>query len=161
MPEEPCLIWGIKESFISYLMGLGDSQYFENDGAVFVEPNLVRFALGDVSRWDDKTGLGVVEFRGTVVLSAHAGLLYVGITDPWVEFFEHRALLSVLEPESSKRIPLVTADTSGVLTGTDGGRWVDMPTQLCEEGTVLFNGQYPPGTPMSPLTITLNKADIL
>ncbi|WP_028267802.1 HtaA domain-containing protein [Arthrobacter sp. MA-N2] len=160
MTEESGLVWGIKESFITYLLNLGDSQYFDDDGAVFVEPNLFRFGLKEVARWDRKTGHGVIEFRGTIVLSAHGGLLYVRITDPWVEFGEHGVALSVLETESSRRIPLVTADTSSFITRDGCRQWIGLPTQLCEEGVMLFNGQYPSGTSMSPITITLNEADI-
>lgn len=158
----PGLVWGLKRSFISYVSRLPDFAHAETDGASLVRSSRFHFDGAEGSTYDAATGHGVLTFRGDVRLAGHGRLLYVMIADPWVEFGPERAVLSVVDiehwPDRTKRMPLATLQTVGAPRTTATTRvWDEVRTFLAPEGQWVFNDQYPVGTELDPLTITVPR----
>ncbi|MBB3663120.1 hypothetical protein FB384_002024 [Prauserella sediminis] len=105
------------------------------------------------------TGDDVLRFRGDVRLVGHAGLLFVMLKDPWVEFTSAGAVLTVVDvehwPDTSMRMPLATLEPAESVTGEGLRMWSDVPARLTEQGVELFNEQYPAGQPLDPVTFAV------
>lgn len=101
----------------------------------------------------------VLCFQGDVRLVGHAGLLFVMLKDPWVEFTSDGAVLSVVDvehwPDTSRRMPLATLEPVAPVTTQTLRVWSDVPAKLTEQGVELFNEQYAAGQPLDPVTFAV------
>lgn len=151
----PGLHWGIKSSFLDYVIRLPDGQGSVSAGAapselaVFVyEPDGPEF---DVVEGTVRT----LKFRGDVRLSGHAGMLFVRIADPWITLMGDRVELSVVDPasmSSTSRIVLATLELEA--SGLPGTLHAER-VALAAEATVHFNDVYSAGELLDPLTVVL------
>ena len=146
------MLWPIKASLLTYIESL-------DDGAVDVtEPASRR----DEGFWfprvgaDDAPGRpGVaLAFSGAVRLTGHWGMMQLEFRDPEVQFGEVGALLRLRESGRPDRFTSV-ADLRLVdsVDGDDGSSVTTLDATLTGEGTFLFGGQYPAGTPLGPVRI--------
>lgn len=98
----------------------------------------------------------VLRFQGDVRLVGHAGLLFVMLKDPWVEFTPDGAVLTVVDvehwPDTSMRMPLAVLEPAEPVDGQGVRVWADVPARLTEQGVELFNEQYAAGQPLDPVT---------
>ncbi|GAA1201226.1 HtaA domain-containing protein [Prauserella alba] len=184
---QPGLTWGLKRSFVAYVSRLRDGGCGAKDGGSVVDGSFFHFepveavaAVGDpaqgtavrpVAAQPDgpvpqpadsavpSTGDDVLRFRGDVRLVGHAGLLFVMLKDPWVEFTSGGAVLTVVDvehwPDTSMRMPLATLEPTEPVTGQGLRVWSDVPARLTEQGVELFNEQYPAGQPFDPVTFAV------
>lgn len=128
------LVWGIKESLLAYVRGMGDGEV-RLDGAT-QEPS--GFAFPDAG------GEGH-SFTGSVSLSAHGGLMDVTLADPALVPDGDHWLLTIAEPyDAAARLPFARIDT---LT-PQAGFLIASGTTLTADGADLFFGPYTAGTPL-------------
>lgn len=162
---QPGLTWGLKRSFVAYVSRLRDGGCGAKGGGSVVDGSFFHFEPAESQTgaedgpppYDPTTGLGVLRFRGDVRIVGHAGLLYVLLYDPWVEFAADGTRLTVADiehwPDTTQRIPLAELTPSEPVV--DGGLrvWRDVPATLTCEGREVFDEQYETGQPLDPVTI--------
>lgn len=144
--------WGVKQSFLRYLMGTGGT-FTLTDGAVLDEGEFV-FPLDDATGFDATTARGTLKCEGAVKFFGHFGALDLTLGQPWLEVDEEGASLSfgLGHPGRVAVVVLGSAQTS-VVDGTIV--WGDVPTRLLPHGDVAFNGVYGIGEQFDPLTIRI------
>lgn len=152
VPEQG-LTWGLKRSFVAYVSRLRDGGCGAKDGGSVVDGSFFHFEPAGPADGS------VVRFQGDVRLVGHAGLLFVMLKDPWVEFTSDGAVLSVVDvehwPDTSQRMPLATLEPAEPVTAEGLRVWSDVPAKLTEQGVELFNEQYAAGQPLDPVTFAV------
>ncbi|MFC9841245.1 HtaA domain-containing protein [Rhodococcus sp. NPDC127530] len=156
------LVWRLKSSFLSYLARTPGAQTLVNGGAGTTSTGDFYFELADSSAFNRSTGLGTLKFRGQVRFSAHHGMLFVLIADPWVTFGADSTIMSIVEaegyPDTHRRIPLVTLCKVDAVVIGDTVSWTAAPTHLASGAVHVFNDVYPVGEPLGPMDIRMNLA---
>lgn len=149
----PGLHWGIKASFLDYVMRMPDGRGWLAEGAAPSDSGVFVFEP-DGPDFDRRDGeVRTLRFRGDVRFSAHAGLMFVRIADPWVTVTATSAELSVLDPSgesSTSRIVLAELELGlpqppAILRAEH--------VRLVQKATVHFNDVYPAGEELDPLTV--------
>lgn len=151
MTSETTLIWGIKKSLLEYVEGL-------EDGTVEVTAPATRtggeftFTLDEeASDFDPATRRGILQFRGSVVLTGYWGTMRVELTDPQLSVGEIATDLlvktsSMFTGERFDPIASVAVTTfEPELLGT---------TRLTSAGRLLLGEQYQVGQELSDLRVT-------
>lgn len=141
------LRWGIKASFVSYVVGMPDGAMSVTHGAV-ADPAGFLFPVVDASAFDSRTGSGILRFGGDVRLRGHGGMLQVRIADPELVVDEEGPRLSI-EDTGGSRLTIAHLGTPSVAEG--GG--LQIPATLTAEAVPYFNDVYPERTPLDPLVI--------
>lgn len=153
----PGLTWGLKRSFIRYVSLLPDGSHMLDGGATLAFSSIFHFELEDSSIYDASTGQGILKFRGSLKLSGHHNMMLVLIADPWVEFHEGEALLTVVDvkgwPERKNRIKLAELQASPPVLNDGSLLWLNTSATLSAEGTHLFNEQYAQDEELDPMSI--------
>lgn len=148
------LTWGIKRSFIAYIMDLPDGTVSATDGATVVESSLFCFSPEE-SDYDVALGTGVLRFRGDVRLAGHHGMLFVRLLDPWIAFTGGRGVLSISTGgnggQGRTAVGFVHASAPRKIDGSLV--WADVDVVISPEGAELFDGQYAAQQSMDPLFI--------
>lgn len=153
----PGLTWGIKRRFVDYVGGLPDGEFKVSAGASTDANHVFWFPLESMDDFDPLTGLGVVRFGGRAELSGHFGMMSLTVDSPWLEFSATGTQLTIpdVERESGYRVPLLQLEV-GAQPGSNS--LADVPARLSVEGKTAFNGQYPPGEAMDPVSWQLPEA---
>ncbi|MET4538638.1 hypothetical protein ABIE37_000393 [Arthrobacter bambusae] len=152
----PGLTWGLKRSFIKYISALPDGGHAVSGGASLAHSSFFNFQPSGGSTYSPLTGGGILKFAGEVCLTGHHNLLFVMIADPWIEFADGGAVLSVADtrhwPDRGRRIPLarLRAET---LSRSERGVYGEARTFLTGEGRGVFNDQYGDGEELDPVFI--------
>ncbi|WP_104087963.1 HtaA domain-containing protein [Cryobacterium sp. N19] len=159
MPETeplPGLTWGLKRSFIRYISMLPDGGHSVSGSASLTYSSFFNFEPAADSTYDPITGRGALKFVGEVRLTGHHNLLFVMIADPWIEFRDGEATLSVADtrywPDRRRRIPLAILQAE-TLSRSIHGVCGEARTFLTGEGVEVFNGQYGDGEELDPVFI--------
>ncbi|MFD1212022.1 HtaA domain-containing protein [Arthrobacter sp. GCM10027362] len=156
------LTWGIKRSFINYISRLPDGSVTAQDGAAIVDGSFFRFESDGGEHGSLRTA-GVLRFRGQVQLRGHYGMLSVLIADPWIEFDNGAAVVSIVDvrhwPDRSKRVPLLQLPSARLVADGACHFLPETPARLTSEGSVMFNEQYQPGEKMDPVAVVLQGPD--
>lgn len=145
------MLWPIKASLLEYIESL-------DDGVVeLTEPASRRddgfwFPLVGVG---EAPGAGVeLAFSGAVRLTGHWGMMQLEFRDPEVRFGEVGAVLRLRESGRPDRfISVADLRLQDSVEGDDGSSVTTLDATLTGEGTFLFGGQYPVGTPLGPVRI--------
>ncbi|GAA1242316.1 hypothetical protein GCM10009676_29570 [Prauserella halophila] len=163
----PGLTWGLKRSFVAYVSRLRDGGCGAKDGGSVVDGSFFHFepAVGEGAAGASGTGSAahaagdVLRFQGDVRLVGHAGLLFVMLKDPWVEFTPDGAVLTVVDvehwPDTSVRMPLATLEPADPVADQGLRVWSGVPARLTEQGVELFDEQYAAGLPLDPVTFAV------
>lgn len=150
------LTWGVKRSFISYLTRLPDGAVSATGGANVVASSLFNFAP-DSSDYNASTATGTMRFSGDVRMAGHHGMMFVRLLDPWIEFREDQAELSVMTTNDDgsglQRIALGTMPPAAPESVPGASIWQGVDVVLTPAGSELFNQQYPAGQEMDPVFI--------
>ena len=153
----PGLTWGLKRSFIRYISTLPDGGHQETDGASLTDGSSFHFAPAPGATYDPATGTGILTFRGDVRLTGHHGMLFVMVADPWIEFRDGAAVLSVIDsrhwPDRDTRLPLATLAPAAPSVSDAGLVWAETPAHLSEAGQAVFNDQYGAGEELDPVFV--------
>lgn len=145
------LTWGIKESLIAYIERLEDG-LFETTAGASRFGNEFQFPQDEgASTFDPDTQLGVLQFRGSVIITGHWGSMRVEINDP-------RITLSGETGEICTLIKSVFGDDSfltfGTLSVTAPAPKLTAGVALATGGQSLMGQQYTVGQELSPLSIS-------
>lgn len=155
------LTWGIKASFLSYLMRLPDKKAYVGAGATYTDGRF-HFPLASDSDYDIAANVGTLRFAGDVRFVGHFGMLYVMIANPWLEVDGRRGTLTIadpdLHPDVTRRLPLVELDLAAPVEAAGHREWTGISTALCSEATPLFSDTYAPGEPFDPLDVVVALA---
>jgi hypothetical protein len=151
----PGMSWGVKSSFTRYIDAMPDGMRGAGHGAAETGQGVYFFELEDASGYDPVSREGVVKYRGDVRYKGHQGMLFVMIVDPWIEFRNGAAALTVLDaehwPSRDRRIELATLALNEAATQQLPDGWTHLTTQLTQEGAMVFNEVYPVGEILDPV----------
>ncbi|KID29137.1 Htaa protein [Prauserella sp. Am3] len=165
---QPGLTWGLKRSFVAYVARLRDGGCGAKDGGSVVDGSYFHFEPAEPvetagSDESVRADPNVLRYRGDVRLVGHAGLLYVMLYDPWIEFTDGGARLTVVDiehwPDTTRRTPLAELAPAEPVVEAGLRVWRDVPAVLTEDGRELFNEQYETGQPLDPVTFTAAGVD--
>lgn len=154
-PEmRPGLSWGVKQSFNRYVDASPDGQRDAGIGATQMPDGTYFFEFADASDFDPQAGTGVIKYLGAVRYKAHGGVLFVVIAEPWLEFNDGSAELSVIHPEAmqerDRRLSIATLDVQNAQQGLPLG-WNGLQAHITQAGVDLFNNVYAPGEAVDPV----------
>lgn len=147
----PGLYWGVRESFVRYVLGNPDGQLYGDDGVETDGEGTFRFPLISADRDGADWRLA---FRGEVAFVAHGGLLGVRIAQPALELRGGDGALSVRRDEERVVIARVRA-AQPVPVGDAWLVFPPLPAALTAEGVALFGDVYAAGDALDPLRIAL------
>jgi hypothetical protein len=151
----PGLTWGVKQSFVNYVVAMSGGTATVAGGASSRESGTF-FPLADQSGFDLATARGTIRFGGGVHFAGHFGALDLTLAEPWLESDEQGAVVSF--ETGAGRIPLVALGPAE--TGMDGELivWRGIETRMLGEAAAAFNGVYGAGEPFDPMTIHILDA---
>lgn len=152
------LTWGLKRSFIRYIGTLPDGGHDLSEGASLSQTSFFTFEPSPSSTFDPVTDTGTLKFTGQLRLRGHHNMLFVMIADPWIEFIEGQAILSVVDattwPDRTKRICLALLSPSAREFFPDGSiLFPSIQATLAETGTDTFGGNYSAGEELDQLFV--------
>ncbi|WP_454041763.1 HtaA domain-containing protein [Cellulosimicrobium sp. Marseille-Q8652] len=159
------LVWGVKESFRSYIVGpIAHGGATATRGATVVD-GIFRFGQADGGTWSASTGRGTAGYAGTVRFTGHDGLLDLVLTNPVVDV-TGPGTARLLVDATSKGLDGSSFDRDGVAfatlalgtptTGADGAvTYRDARATLTADGSTAFSGFYPAGTALDDVTFTV------
>lgn len=158
------LFWGIKRSFLEYVLRLPDADIALGDGAEILDSGLLVFPLARADLEPAEVLRGSLEFSGRVVISAHGGMLRVDFGSPLLEVHGGQAVLSVTSsgvPGASDgdRLALARLEDCALERAGDELLWSSLRVGLAEQGAPVFGGQYPVGQELDPLYVRLATGD--
>lgn len=147
----PGLYWGVRESFVRYVLGNPDGELYGDDGLETDGEGTFRFPLAAAERRDDGWDLS---FRGEVAFVAHGGMLGVRIAQPALALRGDAGELSVRRGDERIVIARVRAGRPVPI----GAAWLVFPpiaAELTAIGVNLFGDVYAEGDALDPLRIAL------
>lgn len=153
------MVWGVKDSFLNYLLRLPGSRQKTGFGAGRLDTGEFFFSLDDESSFDRSSHTGLLKFSGLVHLTAHGGMLNVQLINPWLEISGQDAVLSVIDRQQSldpdARIELVSIELPTPTTDGETVMWAAAGTRLSAPAVALFNDVYSAGEAFDPLTLRI------
>lgn len=158
--RDATLSWGFKESFRAYIDGdIANGEWTTDRGATYETPE---FSWHDgQGRYDPETGLGYVQFLGTVRFTGHEGLLDTTIADPTLSITRDGAVLVLdvsgpsMEGEQIEAQDVAFVDLPGIEVSGEGARLtLESESVLTADGEAAFP-DYQAGTAFDPLTVAL------
>jgi len=150
------LRWGISAPFAAYITGpiaqgaISVSQGATRAGGVF------QFGQAAGSTFDPATGLGAVAFTGAVRYTGHGGLLDVSLANPTLQISAPgSAALTVSHGGARVHVANVALSAGTTTRSGDTVTIAGAPTTLTASGVGIFQNNYPAGTALEPLTVTI------
>lgn len=157
MPVD-ALQWAFHRGFSGYVARLPDGRVEAVEGAEVLEDGTFRFPASH----DAVTDTGPERprshrFTGAVRFTGHHGMMAVTLSAPALEPPPPGAGAGAGSPWALIDDPFAPGERMtlaglAIPSGADVGQTSAAP-QLTEEGSDLFLGTYPPGTPLEPLTL--------
>jgi hypothetical protein len=151
------LSWGLKQSFRAYVEAAGGTIQTGEGAARAADGGFIFSAsAGDVLKLGiDGRPEGVGRFAGEVRCEAHGGMLKVFLADPSVEIGPAGAFIAVADtPAGDQRVELAQLDLAAA-TVEDGE--IVIPAKLSRDGWKVLGDHYPPGTPLDPVRLRLQR----
>ncbi|MFK0253196.1 HtaA domain-containing protein [Streptomyces sp. NPDC090445] len=166
------LDWGIKSSFQSYVTGPVAKGGFQlKNGAATVGGSLFRFHSATGS-YDPGTGAFEAAFSGGVAFHGHpkpdgGNELDLTISRPAIRIEGGSGTLyadvvakakDTGQVASRSRVPFATLGLGGINMKGGGSplALTNVPATLTEQGAQAFAGYYPAGTPLDPVTLSVD-----
>ena len=165
--KDATLQWGFKSSFISYLKYGAAGGWNLSDGVT--EANgIFNWSKGSGSIND---GVGRISFPGSVRFTGHEGALDLTFSDFAVNIVSaQRGTLqakvsngtaaAALTRAGGDVVDLVDLDLSGANLTASNFALVGAKATLTAAGSAAFNGMYPAGTIMDPLTVAAAGVEV-
>jgi hypothetical protein len=148
----PTLSWGIKESLLAYIERLDDGAIDITAGASR-EGNEFHFTFDESSSdFNEEAGEGVLQFRGSVVLTGHWGAMRVEIHDPRLTIAGGGA--GDIEIRTNSVLSGERFETFATLTVTSSGPALEATTSLAAPGQLILGQQYSVGQELSQLRVS-------
>ncbi|WP_159612176.1 HtaA domain-containing protein [Glutamicibacter sp. JC586] len=146
-PFQPHLEWGLKASFVGYISSLPDGRIEASNGVWQVGNSLV-FPASPATDVPDNE----VWFNGQVSFSGHGGMMKLDLIEPRVENQDEAIKLTI--GTATERIAIAEL-TETAVSRAFGMVKTRFSAVLTDEGSKLFNGQYPAGQGLEDLEIVL------
>ncbi|WBU37061.1 HtaA domain-containing protein [Homoserinibacter sp. YIM 151385] len=152
------LRWGVKSSFRSYVTGgIAKGAITVSGGAASASDGRFVFPQSQAELADDAR-TGSAAFRGAVRFTGHEGALDLTIASPAVRVVSAtRGELTATVAGS--RIVLADLALGGGTRSTSGGalRYTGVPATLTAAGVSAFQGFYPAGERLDPVSFTIGR----
>jgi len=145
------LTWGIRGSFLTYLHSLADGSIDLSDDATTTADGLFCFPF--LGGYEGAGGQWLC-FGGGVRFLGHGGLLEVPLRNLRVHVVRDEATLFTEQSDGSL-FPLGALTLPEPTLSDDALVWEAASVVLSEAGGRFFGSQYPAGTVMDPLSISL------
>jgi hypothetical protein len=147
------MAWAVKDSFLRYVTASGGS-IAVLDPAGMTAGSQFYFPLLDDSGFDPTRRTGAIRFTGSVIFTAHVGMLRIALKDPVLDISERAVLLADVDegrelPIAEVRLP-EPSDTGGIVM------WRDARAFLLPESVALFGGTYRQGEELAPITVRVS-----
>lgn len=164
--------WGLNSNFLGYLLSpRGGGTMSGCDGAWATTE--LNYRLADGTEFDPDAP-GTLNFVGNINLYAHDGVLDIDFTNPVLTFTDPTtAVLSLTSPGSHRgavggwsETPVQVEDFArladvDIVQNDDGTVSISSATVTAGAGATFVLGSYQPGTPLAPLSITVNEASVV
>ncbi|MDR4531957.1 HtaA domain-containing protein [Glutamicibacter sp. PS] len=144
---KPHLLWGVKSSFVGYISSLPDGRIEAHDG-VWQQGRALAFPQDYVTEVPE----GEYWFRGKLSFAGHGGMMKLDIAKPRIVHGPAGLQLSIDTDDARVAIADLQQTDSGEAFGM---KRIGYTVTLTDAGSALFNGQYPAGSEMDPINITL------
>uniref|UniRef100_UPI00190E8F2C HtaA domain-containing protein n=1 Tax=Demequina sp. NBRC 110056 TaxID=1570345 RepID=UPI00190E8F2C len=159
-PEVPVgdLQWGIYSQFTNYITGPIAKGDVTTSGAT-ASAGVFGFTQsgGDANA---NTRTGTAQYAGAVRFTGHEGDLDMTFADPYVRFTGTTTAVLTLKVNGTRVDFANLALGGGLSTSSEGATtWTGVPATLLSSGASAFNGFYPAGTAIDPVTFTVGASD--
>ncbi|MGP7814542.1 HtaA domain-containing protein [Glutamicibacter soli] len=144
---QPHLQWGVKASFVGYIASLADGRIEASNG-VWQVGNALAFPVHPAVDVPDNE----IWFNGRVSFSGHGGMMKLVLNEPRIENQGESIFLTIDTPEGRTAIAELTETGVSHAMGMTRTRFSAVVT---EDGSKMFNGQYPAGQAMEEVEVTL------
>lgn len=146
------LRWGVKASFREYVGEIEGSSQGMLPGPGRFERGLFVFDPDpSATLWVDSEPR-VLAYAGAAQFTAYSGLMDVVIRDPWVEFDDAGARLTIADPAApAARLHLANLKPAEPQRVRDVFRWGQVSARLAIGGMRVFDGVYAPGSELDPV----------
>jgi Htaa len=162
-PTSGALRWGVKTSLVDFIRGLPDGTVSVANGAAEIRTGIFEFPLQpELSAWDARSEVGILQFGGQVVLRGHGRMLNYLIEAPSILIHGAEGILCVVDipPEraegemgDSQRTPFALLTPRN--TSARGlGRWMSASTSLTKPANERFL-QYELGQAFDPIELSI------
>lgn len=141
------MAWGIKRSFMDYLLGIDDVRWNFSDGAAFTSGREIYFPLAA-----EQPGWPLVAFDGSATIAGHFGALQITLDRPVIRLAPGGIL-------TAGGAELVTLHPSSALLDGDVAMW-QIDATLNASAVPLFSGAYAEGEAFDPVTVRIPSATV-
>ncbi len=150
MPGKPVLSWGIKDSLLAYIDRIEDGVIATSSGADFSDGTFTFRFDETSSAFEQTTAQGVLQFRGSVIITGHWGAMRVEIHDPQLRIEGTEGFLSTRtnSPISAERF-----EDFATLSNITVQPTLDASVKLASAGRMMLGQQYSVGQELDSLTV--------
>lgn len=159
------LIWGVKESFRTYVTGTIASGAIELDDVAENATGEFVWSNGTGS-YDSDAQIGELALTGSVHFTGHSGQLDVTLANPRIEITSETTATLYVDVTSKAfgsspavnetGVAFATLSLSSPVTSDEEISWVDAGATLTADGAAAFAGFYQEGQALDPVTFTLD-----
>lgn len=150
MSVTPVLRWGIKESLLAYIDRIEDGVIETSSGAGFSD-GIFSFAFDEAtSTYNSSQGQGMLQFRGSVVITGHWGAMRVEIHDPQLQI---DGTTGVLSTRTNSPISAERFEEFATLSKVTSPPALTATTNLAAAGRMMLGQQYAVGQELDLLTV--------
>ncbi|WOF22825.1 HtaA domain-containing protein [Microbacterium betulae] len=161
--EQGSLVWGVKESFRTYIeTGVAQGRITVSGGAERLSSGV--FWWGQESTdWTAETGTGSTSYTGDVSFWGHEGVLDLTFSDPIVRVDSAERATLLLQVSGGTPVEVATLDLAAATrSDVDGGvSYANAPVTLTESGASVFAWGtarfYEAGTAMDPASFVVGS----
>lgn len=149
---EPGLYWGVRESFLSYIVANPDGQIYGENGVETDGQGTFRFPIIDfqptATNW-------TLSCNGLLQFVAHMGMLNFAISRPRLALTTEGGLLSIDSGNGERRGVVCVESLPPTVMESEWLVFPPLKTFLTPEGAALFGDSYEPGTEFDPINLLL------
>lgn len=158
------LAWGFKESWRSYVSGIAAGTTTTSGGATVGKDGRFVFPQGKGSTYSKATGVGTIDYTGSVLFTSKAHAFAIGLSNPQVTFtadgksaltaavstsdtagLGSTTRITVATLEATKALPLTTARITAQATVDESSVWTGVSTTFVDDlrpdGWAQYSGQ--------------------
>ncbi|MDH6239916.1 HtaA domain-containing protein [Aurantimicrobium minutum] len=151
MTGSPTLRWSIKESLLAYIEKIEDGQIDTTNGASFTDNTFEFVADETATQFDQETGEGIIQFRGSAILTGHWGAMRVEMHDPRITLAQGSGDLAT---RTNSVISAERFEPFATLTVISNAPDLRAHAALTAAGRMLLGQQYSVGQELSDVEVT-------
>lgn len=150
------LSWGVSSAFRGYITTIAAGSITVGSGAT-QSGGAFQFGQSGGS-FDAAAGTGTADYAGSVRFTGHGGILDLTLSNPTLRVTGPTSAVLVLSANGS-RVDFATVDLGAAAKSTTGGatRFAGAPATLTAAGAAAFQGYYPAGKALDPITAVIGS----